>query len=89
MREGGLVKTTLDLGVLAVTLLLMVTMGMELETRDFREVARRKGIIVIALAEVAAVYFVIEVPLLLGLVAVYRRWQVSKPSLIEAIGARV
>jgi bile acid:Na+ symporter, BASS family len=35
----------LDLGILAVTLLLMVTVGMELEARDFREVARRKGVL--------------------------------------------
>jgi bile acid:Na+ symporter, BASS family len=35
----------LDLGILAVTLLLMVTVGMELEGRDFREVARRKEVL--------------------------------------------
>ena len=33
----------MDIGVLLVTLLLMVTVGMELEGRDFREVARRKA----------------------------------------------
>ena len=38
-------KTVLDLGVLGVTLLLMVTVGMELEARDFREVTRRKGLL--------------------------------------------
>jgi bile acid:Na+ symporter, BASS family len=33
------------MGVLGVTLLLMVTVGMELEPRDFREVSRRKGVL--------------------------------------------
>ena len=36
-------KAVLDIGVLGVTLLLMVTVGMDLEVGDFREVARRKG----------------------------------------------
>jgi BASS family bile acid:Na+ symporter len=36
------VKAVLDIGVLAITLLLMVAVGMELEARDFREVLRRK-----------------------------------------------
>jgi bile acid:Na+ symporter, BASS family len=38
-------KEVIDLGVLAVTLLLMVTVGMELEARDFREMARLKGLV--------------------------------------------
>jgi BASS family bile acid:Na+ symporter len=37
------VKTILDIGVLLVTLLLMVTVGMELEGGDFRAVAHRKA----------------------------------------------
>ena len=36
-------KTVLDIGVLLVTLLLMVTVGMELEAGDFRRVTQRKG----------------------------------------------
>jgi bile acid:Na+ symporter, BASS family len=144
----------LDLGILAVTLLLMVTVGMELETRDFREVARRKGVLLwtlllpaillpglgfalaralagvafvtaallagpalayglrlsardgvtvaillpvrnVALASAiavallnrlefavfAVVYFLTEVPLLLGAVGAYRRWWVKAPRL--------
>jgi bile acid:Na+ symporter, BASS family len=43
------VKTVLDIGVLLVTLLLMVTVGMELEGGDFREVARRKAALLGAL----------------------------------------
>jgi len=39
------VKTVLDLGVLGVTLLLMVTVGTELEARDFRAISRRKGML--------------------------------------------
>jgi bile acid:Na+ symporter, BASS family len=39
------VKTIFDIGVLAVTLLMMVTVGMELEALDFRDVARRKGVL--------------------------------------------
>ncbi len=35
-------KTVLDIGVLIVTLLMMVTVGTELETQHFRELARRK-----------------------------------------------
>ena len=38
-------KVVLDLGVLGVTLLLMVTVGLKLEARDFREIARRKGVL--------------------------------------------
>jgi bile acid:Na+ symporter, BASS family len=37
-----LFKTILDLGVLFVTVLLMITVGMELEGRHFREVGQRK-----------------------------------------------
>ena len=37
-----LFKTILDLGVLFVTVLLMITVGMELEGRHFRQVAQRK-----------------------------------------------
>ena len=39
----------MDIGVLLVTLLLMVTVGMELEGGDFREVARRKAALLGAL----------------------------------------
>ena len=98
-------KTILDLGVLAVTLILMVPVGMELETREFRQVAplfrlhaidsitvcivfwvrnvALAGAIAVTLlnrldfAVVAVVYFLIEVPLLLGLVGAYRRWWAS------------
>ena len=37
-----LFKTILDLGVLLITVLLMFTVGMELEGRNLREVAQRK-----------------------------------------------
>jgi len=43
------VKAVLDIGVLGVTLLLMVTVGMELEPHEFREVARRKGVLLATL----------------------------------------
>lgn len=39
----------LDLGVISVTLLMMVTVGMEVEAHDFRAVARRKGVLLGAL----------------------------------------
>jgi BASS family bile acid:Na+ symporter len=42
-------KAVLDLGVLGVTVLLMLTVGMDLEARDFREVARRKGSLIVVL----------------------------------------
>lgn len=42
-------KAVLDIGVLAVTLLMMVTVGMDLEARDFREIARRKRALLRAL----------------------------------------
>jgi len=35
----------MDIGVLSVTILLTVLVGMELEARDFRQVARRKGVL--------------------------------------------
>jgi Kef-type K+ transport system membrane component KefB len=37
------VKAVPDLGVLGVSVLLMLAVGVELEVRDFREVARRKA----------------------------------------------
>ena len=37
------VKTVLDLGVLCIIILMMATVGMELEGRHFRVVAQRKG----------------------------------------------
>lgn len=42
-------KAVLDIGALGVTLLLMVTVGMELEISDFRQVARRKRVLLGAL----------------------------------------
>jgi BASS family bile acid:Na+ symporter len=39
-------KTVLDIGVLLVTLLMMVAVGLELEWRDFREVTHRTGTLV-------------------------------------------
>lgn len=118
-----LIKTILDLGVLFVTVLLMMTVGMELEGRHFREVAANAFIISalvvgLAFARVlrlgasdsfttgvlfavrnvglataiaitllgrleyavfAAVYFVTEVPLLFGAVALYGRWWARAP----------
>ena len=38
-------KWVLDIMVLGVAILLMVTVGMDLDARDFREVARRKGVL--------------------------------------------
>jgi bile acid:Na+ symporter, BASS family len=43
------VKAILDIGVLLVTVLMMVTVGMELETGDFRRVAQQKGTLLCAL----------------------------------------
>jgi len=42
-------KTVVDIGVLLVTLLMMVAVGLELEWRDFRDVADRKGALAVAL----------------------------------------
>ena len=42
-------KTILDIGVLLVTILIMVTVGMALEKQHFSEVARRKGTVVLTL----------------------------------------
>ena len=38
-------QTVLNLAILGITLLLMVTVGLELEVRDFREIGRRKGVL--------------------------------------------
>ena len=115
------VKTALDVGVLVVTILLMVTVGMELEPRAFRVVARRKSLLLwtlllpaillpmlgfavrnvglamgiavtilnrIEFAEFALVYFLTEVPLLLAVVGVYRRWWAHPPLPVQPAGAR-
>ena len=42
-------KTAVDFGVLAVTLALMFSVGLELETRHFKELARNKGMFFAAL----------------------------------------
>ena len=68
-------KLVLDLGVLAVTLLLMMTMGMIFAVRN---VALASAIAITLLNRVdyavfAPVYFLVEVPLLLGTVTIYRR----------------
>lgn len=43
-------KTTIDIGVLVVIVLMMVAVGLELEGRHFRAVARRKALLLLALA---------------------------------------
>ena len=60
-------KAVLDSGVLGVTLLLMVTVGMELEAHDFREVARRKGVLLGALLLPAVLLPVLRFALARGL----------------------
>src|SRR5574341_1072510 len=42
-------KTVLDFGVVCVTVLMMGAVGMELEGRHFRDVARRKGTLILIL----------------------------------------
>jgi len=48
-------KAVLDIGVLGVIVLMMAAVGMELEARHFRAVARRKGALLLALAAQAAI----------------------------------
>jgi BASS family bile acid:Na+ symporter len=48
-------KTILDVGVVCVTVLMMGAVGMELEGRHFRDVARRKGTLVLTVAVQAVV----------------------------------
>jgi BASS family bile acid:Na+ symporter len=48
-------RTILDVGVVCVTVMMMGAVGMELEGRQFREVARRKGTLVLTLAVQAVV----------------------------------
>ena len=48
-------KTVLDLGVLGVLVLMMGAVGMELEGRHFRAVARRKRMLLSTLAAQAAI----------------------------------
>ena len=48
-------KAILDLGVLSVLVLMMGAVGMELEGRHFRAVARRKWTLLLALAAQAVV----------------------------------
>ena len=58
-------KAVLDIGVLGMTLLLRAAAGMELEARDFREVARRKGVLARTLLLPAILPLVLEVVLAL------------------------
>jgi BASS family bile acid:Na+ symporter len=44
------VKTLVNLGIFGVTVIMMVAVGMELQTTEFRETARRKGTLVLTLA---------------------------------------
>jgi len=48
-------KTVLDIGLLAVIVLMMATVGMELEARHFRAVAHRKVALLLTLAAQAAI----------------------------------
>jgi BASS family bile acid:Na+ symporter len=48
-------KAILDIGVVCVTVLMMAAVGMELEGRHFRAVARRKGALVLTLVAQAVV----------------------------------
>jgi BASS family bile acid:Na+ symporter len=48
-------KAVLDIGILAVIVLMMAVVGMELEARHFRTVAQRKGALLLALAAQAAI----------------------------------
>ena len=60
-------KLILDLGVLAVTLLLMMTVGMALEPRHFQDLVRRKGTLVLTLAGQIVLLPVIGVAVTRGL----------------------
>ncbi len=77
----------LDIGVLWLTILIMTFIGMELEVSHLRNVMRSHSQLAATLlaqtlmlpviadyAAFASVYFVLEVPLLLAAVAVYRHW---------------
>ena len=77
----------LDIIVLGGTILLMVTLGMELDARDFREVARRKGVLLGTLllptmllpVRVFALARALAQPQ--GVAMAYRRWRSPVPRL--------